>query len=49
MLLCSINIKAYHHLVKVMLPEYSSFISHHSLQTVCAQNYIIAALIEVIN
>jgi hypothetical protein len=40
------KIKAYHHWVKVMLPEYSSFISHHSLQTVCAQNYIIAALIE---
>ena len=30
-----------------MLPEYSTFISRHSLQTVCAQNYIIAALIEV--
>jgi len=31
-----------------MLPEYSSFISRHSLPTICAQNYIIAALIEVI-
>jgi hypothetical protein len=38
--------KAYHHWIKVMLPEYSSFISRHSLPTICAQNYIIAALIE---
>ncbi|ORX82730.1 hypothetical protein BCR32DRAFT_231739 [Anaeromyces robustus] len=38
--------KAYHHWIKIMLPEYSTFISCHSLQTICAQNYIIAALIE---